>query len=120
MNDISSISRFANIKHVRTSNNTLRHNLFSPPNSLKLSVFNISELQNEKIWELADLHVAPFRGPVIGRADLSGNQIVEEGLQLEEASPPPRHMDITGWPEEKEKRLTIAKSFALKSIFVKR
>ena len=114
------IARFANLQHVRPSNNSLQHNLFLPPKSLKLSVFNISELQSDQIWELGDMYVAPSRGTVIGRADLTGNQIAEKGLKIEEASPPPRHMDIIGWPEEKEKRLTIAKSLTLQSIFIKR
>ena len=120
MDEIISISRYANKQHVRPSKGTLKHNLFTPPKNLRLSVFNISKLQSDKIWELGDLYVAPKRGPVIGRADLTRDQIREKGLQIEEASPPPRHMDIKGWPEEKEKRLTIAKSFALLSIFVKR
>jgi hypothetical protein len=104
------ISRFLRKKKdLRPDGRSIKYSAFSPPSSLKLSVFRIEGLSEPEVWNLAVEKVEPSRGPVIGRGDLSHSQIIQNKLALspdgEETS---RHADITGWPEDHGQRNAVA------------
>jgi hypothetical protein len=108
------VSRFLLEGDIR-SDNTIRHSAFTPPPSLKLSVFRVDSLSDHEIWNLAIEKVEPQRGKVIGRGDLPVVAVLGENLQVIPDSPPSRHADICGWPGDRAKRVTIAQTLAAKA-----
>lgn len=98
--------------HIRSSDNTVRHNAFMPPRGGTLSVFWITGLRDGEVWDLGNTYVAPPRGkPLLGRADL--NSLVAHGENLRVnvvPDPHPRHAEITGWvPDASRARLQAVK-----------
>ncbi|MFQ5616880.1 MAG: hypothetical protein ACE5GO_10545 [Anaerolineales bacterium] len=64
-------------------------------------------------WELGD----EFVGAVIARGDLFARNYLEEDLEIEPTlEPHPLHANVNGWPEEKQKRIFIAKNLADKAV----
>lgn len=93
--------------------NTIRHQAFMPPQSLKHSIFRTYDLFEEGIWALAVERVEPARGKVIGRGDLRISEIHENTLRVEpDEDPESRHADIVGWSNDRTHRATIAKVLA--------
>lgn len=98
--DGETLARFIVEKaHIRSSNNTVRHNAFMPPSNSRLSIYWISGLSDPEIWTIGTTHVAPARGkPLLARADLNSLPVYEENLRVEIVPVPhPRHADIIGW-----------------------
>lgn len=84
--------------HIRNSDNSIRHNAFKPPKSARLSVYWISGLREENIWDIGDTYVAPTRGPIIARGDLNSLVVYSAALSVEvTGTPHPKHADIVGW-----------------------
>lgn len=84
--------------HIRNSNNTVKHNVFMPPKTGRLSVYWISRLSERTVWQIGNSQVAPQRGPIIARADLNSLVVYEVQLSVEvTGTPHPRHADIVGW-----------------------
>lgn len=84
-----------------------------PPPNLRLSVFLVSNLSDQQIWELAVENVEPARGTVIGRGNLSVSQVVARRLKVSsDVDPTSRHANIIDWPEDRDERATIAKDLA--------
>lgn len=108
------VSRFLLEGQIRKSDTTVRHEAFLPSESnLKISVFRLSSLSDQQIWAVAAEKVEPTRGPVIGRGNLSVDQIVENKLKVRpDAIPNSNHADIVEWPDERSLRATIAKALA--------
>lgn len=79
---------------------------------LRTSVFVITGLAEDAIWELGRRHVEPTRGPVLARADLAERAITQVGLRLERDDNPPRHASIAGWPSDKHAWRSIAQELA--------
>lgn len=74
---------------------------FMPPPNRRLSVFDTTESEETRIWELGEAHVAAPRGRRLhARADVERAAIDDESLRLEAAPPPPEHFDVVGWPAE--------------------
>jgi hypothetical protein len=112
---LETISRYLLEGEIRRDN-TIRHSAFTPPTNLRHSVFRIDSLSDEEIWNLAIEYVEPHRGKVIGRGDLLVSQVLGENLRVVPADPPPRHADICGWPpDDRERRVTVAKVLAAKA-----
>ena len=73
------------------------------------SVFCISDLSDNEIWNIGDCEVAQKRGlPLLGRADISAFHILKQNLKLIQDNIPPRHANIVGWPPEKSEQKLIA------------
>jgi hypothetical protein len=109
-------SRFLIDGQVRTENKEVKYPAFIPPKSLKLSIFRTSTLSEQEIWTLAVEKVEPSRGPVIGRAELTVSAIGEEKLQVvPDKDPNSKHVDVVGWPVDRDARVTIAKVLAAKA-----
>ncbi|MFQ5754323.1 MAG: hypothetical protein ACE5HI_20245 [bacterium] len=97
-----------------------RFNAFMPKDG-KTSVFRISNISDDEIWDIGDLKVAPKRGkPILGRADISALYVIAKGLEVHPNEPPERHADIAGWPDEKSKQKEIALDLAAEARFYKK
>jgi hypothetical protein len=87
----------------------------------KTSVFRISGISNDEIWDIGDREVSIKRGkPILGRADIRANSVVTKDLQVVPSEPPVRHANITGWPDERSKQKLIAVELAAESLFHRR
>jgi len=97
------------------------HSLFLPPNSLRLSVFRISDRSKAEVWHVGDTVVGRDRFTPLARADLLASDIRNANLGIEaEPTPHPRHADIVGWPAEKAERIDAAKTLATRAKLVLR
>jgi hypothetical protein len=77
------------------------------------SVFRISNLSDNEIWEIGTSEVAQKRGlPLLGRADISAFHVFDKNLKVIPDNKPPRHANIVGWPEEKSEQKLIAMELA--------
>lgn len=90
---------------------------FLPNSTGKTSVFRISKLPNNGIWNTGNA-VAQKRGiPVLGRADIQAAIVFDQELQIDPNDNPPGHADIIGWPTDKSKQklkaLELAKNSTL-------
>lgn len=84
--------------HIRSSDNSVRHNLFVPPRTGQLSVYWISGLQESAVWDIGNTHIAPARGPIIARADINSLAVYDAKLSVHVTGiPHPRHAHIVGW-----------------------
>lgn len=82
---------------------------FTPPKSGKLSAFWIDELTPEGIWPLGDLAGNPRGKPALAFAELERMDVAGLGLVLEDdPKPHPRHVNICGWPTEKDEIKSLA------------
>ena len=99
---------------IRASDNTAKPAAFLPnPQNRETSVFRTSGISEQDTWETGDREVADRRGkPILGRADILVRDILSKHLQINPSEPPPRHANITGWPDEKSKQLQIAVELA--------
>jgi hypothetical protein len=100
-------------KDIRPDGQSIKYSAFSPPSTLKLSVFRIEGFSDAEVWDLAVQKVEPHRGQIDGRGDLIVSQVLQNKLNLapdeDETS---RHADIVGWPEDHGLRNTIAMRLA--------
>ncbi len=73
------------------------------------SVFYISNLSDNEIWNIGDCEVAQKRGlPLLGRADILAFHVLNKKLKLIPDNCPPRHANIVNWPTEKSEQKLIA------------
>lgn len=85
---------------------------FLPNSTGKTSVFRISQLSNNGIWNIGNA-VAQKRGiPVLGRADIRAAIVFGQELQIDPNDTPPGHADIIGWPTDKSKQKLKAMELA--------
>jgi hypothetical protein len=90
-----------------------KYSAFSPPSTLKLSVFRIESLSDAEVWDLAVQKVEPYRGKIDGRGDLIVSQVLQNKLNvIPDEDETSRHADIVGWPEDHGLRNTIAMRLA--------
>lgn len=83
-------------------------------NRWETSIFQINDLTEEKIWELAEENITKKSGrSVYARADLFTLSITVDGeLSVEADNNPPKHANIIGWPEKKHERQHLANKLA--------
>jgi hypothetical protein len=94
---------------------------FTPDQKGDTSVFRISGITNNEIWDIGDREVAPKQNrPILGRADIETSIVVSKDLKVIPSEPPERHADITDWPEEKSEQKQIALELAAESEFYKK
>ncbi len=113
----SSVSRFILSKrHFSKEKNIVKHGAFLPiANSasgrLETSVFQTSGLRTGDIWKIGVNEVANKSGKnLYGRADVKTWNVEPLGLSVIPDDQPPRHANITGWPETRSEQ----KLFAIK------
>lgn len=98
--------------HYRSSDNTVKHSAFIPPEDKRLSVFRISGLHENEVWSIGS-NLRPQ--PLLGRADIKALFVSETGLLIDVDDIPPRHANIIGWPEESSAIKLIAIELAEKA-----
>ncbi|HKN75514.1 MAG TPA: hypothetical protein VJW94_10090 [Candidatus Acidoferrum sp.] len=84
---------------------------FLPPPDLQTSAFGVDGLDEEGIWWIADNVVAKQsqKEPPGARADIPSAAVLEAQLTVvPDPADHPRHVNICGWPAEKEKQLATA------------
>ena len=94
---------------------------FSPsPKNQSKSVYWTSRLIGYFVWSIGQRHVAPFRGPLKGRADLETSSIyATPGLAIKLTSKPhPRHADIVGWDKDRRAMRLQAEKLADEATFL--
>ena len=106
---------------IRSSINKVKYVAFTPDQKGDTSVFRISGITNNEIWDIGDREVAPKRNrPILGRADVIASFVISKGLKVIPSEPPKRHADITDWPEEKSEQKQITLELAAESEFHKK
>lgn len=97
----------------------VKYSAFMPNSQGKTSIYRVSGLEDETIWEIGENFV---RKPIIkkqpscklhGRADFKGNAVFECALEVvADTSPHPRHADLVGWADNKPSRQMAATQLA--------
>ncbi|MEI9475244.1 MAG: hypothetical protein WCO26_01520 [Deltaproteobacteria bacterium] len=113
------LSRFILEKKQIRADNTLRHTVFMPNRNGETSVFRISGISENQIWEIA-VQVSRIRNKeLFGRADIPVLDVLSKKLQLIINEPPKRHANIIGWPDDPSTKLSIAQELAAEATFRK-
>jgi hypothetical protein len=77
------------------------------------SVFQTTGLRDVEILTIARTHVEPERKKeVLGWANLQAQAVHKTGLQTRYDNNPPRHVELVGWPIEKDRQHSIAQLLA--------
>lgn len=99
--------------HFSAQHLRVKYVVFMPAHNGETSVFRISSLSDNEIWEIGDSEVSQKRGsPLLGRADISAFHVFDKKLKVTPDNNPPLHANIVGWPEEKSKQKLIAMELA--------
>lgn len=115
------LSRFVVYNRWIRADNTVRHIAFTPNKNGETSVFRISGIFDNEVWNIGEREVGIKQNkPILGRADITASIILSNHLEIIPSEPPERHADITGWPEEKDKQKDIALELAEKARFHKK
>lgn len=110
VNPLETLSRFVVFNRWIRADNTVRHTVFLPnPKNGETSVFRISGITDNEIWDIGEREVVPIRNkPILGRADIETSIVISKDLKVIPSEPPERHADITDWPEEsKQKQIAL-------------
>ncbi len=93
-------------------NQRVKPNAFLPqPPELKISSVWIDDLGEPQIWRIGDVLGAqrPVASEPIARADFGSGILPETKLTIEpDPKPHPRHVNLCGWPREKDAQKDIA------------
>jgi len=105
--------------HFSKANRRVKPNAFLPqPPELKISSAWIDDLGETPIWGIGDLLGAQRQVPSkpIARADFDSSVVPEADLTIEpDPKPHPRHVNLCGWPHEKDAQKNIALLFCKRS-----
>lgn len=104
--------------HIR-QDGTVRHNALMPwKHDNCTSVFRITGLSESEKWDLGEREIATRQGkPLIGSAEIKAIHVYKNNLEIDPDDNPPRHANITGWPEDKSKIRSIAQELAAQADF---
>ncbi|MCC6213131.1 MAG: hypothetical protein IT513_18990 [Burkholderiales bacterium] len=107
---------FSDKLFAKTTSRVKRH-AFAPPDSGRLSVFRISELDDAAIWQFGR-DAGSERGEAPrARADILAGVVRAQKLDVISAPEPHYlHANIVGWPPEKEKIRAITLELAAKAV----
>jgi len=109
-----------NSSYIRSSDQTVRPDVFMPPNNLELSVTRHINFTEDDIWNTGK-KVAKYRNlPLYGRADIKTEHVRKQNLEVKpqpikndpNLGDNPNHANIIGWPLEKNDRKMIALEIA--------
>lgn len=86
---------------------------FMPARDGTTSVYHTTGLLPNEIVDIARTHVTPYRGkPAYGWAEIQVQSVREIGLKTDFNNEPPRHVNITNWPVEKDRQMSLAQQLA--------
>src|SRR5437016_655371 len=111
----ATLSRFIfDKRHFSISKKLPKPTAFLPPEDLQMSASWIDGLQDHEIWSMGD-EARPK--PSRARADFKVAAANDLELTVEpDPKPHPRHVNVCGWPPEKDKRMSIAQDLCAASM----
>lgn len=83
--------------------------------SQELSVFRTKGLPEAAIWELAETYI---KSNPKARTEVSPQDVVDSGLDVDPDNVPPRHANIIGWPLGKDAQMSHAVELAKRGTLV--
>jgi hypothetical protein len=94
---------------IRTSNSTVKHNLFVPPSNLRLSVYVTDGYSDQQVWSIGRL-VEQDRGKTLrAKAIVRGDLIRQHALRIDlDNVPRDRHANVVDWPDSEPQQLHLA------------
>ena len=98
-------------RHYSIQKRRAKPSAFLPPPDLQTSAFGTDGLDEQGIWWIADNVVAKEsqREAPAARADISSSAVLDAQLTVvPDHASHSRHVNICGWPTEKEKQLAVA------------
>lgn len=95
-------------------------NAFLPnPSTLKTSAIWRDALPDQDIWDIGDLLGRPRSKPPLARADFDIVTVSEAKLTIEsDPIPHARHINLCGWPTEKDEQKNVALLLCARSILI--
>ncbi len=105
VDDDESLARTVHFKgQIRTSDNTLRPELFLPFRHVELSVVRHRDLSGDELLEICQTVAEMRQLPLYGRGDIQAADARGQNLDVhpyEEEGTPRNHANIINWPNEK-------------------
>jgi hypothetical protein len=97
-------------RHFSRMKAMVKPSAFVPYPENRVSAFWIDELSEPHIWKIGDEVAGQSRGkPAAARADFKAGAVLGLGLTIEaDPEPHPRHVDVCGWPAEKDEQKEVA------------
>lgn len=92
----------------------MKYAAYLPASNRETSVYRISGLSEEVIWEIGQENVAnPSGRTLYARGDTQAAVILKTGLALvPETTPHPLHANIAEWPSDKDEQKMLAMEIA--------
>lgn len=82
-----------------------------------MSAFWIEGLVAEEIWPLGDFAGQPRGKAALAFAEFTRKDVAEVGLFTEDdPEPHPRHLNVCGWPSEKDAAKSLALELCVRAI----
>jgi hypothetical protein len=96
---------------------------FLPPDDLRMSASGIDGLADGQIWQIGDEAGKSRSKPACARADFKVDAVRDvavDGVRLTIEPDPqphdPMHVNVCGWPPDKDLRMSIAQDLCVKSV----
>lgn len=108
-----------NKTHFAASTGRVKYPAFLPPDG-ETSVYRITSLTEEEIWDIGQRYVAEVSGRTLrARGDLFVSDVFSVGLNVElETATHHLHANVIGWPPQKAQRMLGAKKLEGKAQLV--
>lgn len=90
---------------------------FLPYKRVELSVTLHTDLSDKRLWGCGRCVAIKRNLTLYGRADISAETAVSNGLALVYAEPPRNHVNIVGWPAEKAAQMSYAVRLAATAVY---
>lgn len=107
-------------RYFSISNRTVKYGAYLPAPNGETSVYRISNIAEEEIWDIGRKYVAgPSKRTLHARGDTTAIAITKTGLDIApEATPHPLHANIVNWPTEKDEQKMLAVEIANEATLV--
>lgn len=105
-------------RYFSTTNRTVKYGAYLPAPDGETSVYRITGLSEEGVWEIGQEYVAkPSNRTLYARGDTPAIVILKTGLALvPETTPHPLHANITNWPADKDEQKMLALEIANEAV----
>jgi hypothetical protein len=96
--------------HFAPSTGRVKYSAFLPKKR-KTSVYRISKLEEQEIWDIGIEYVSKERNmPLLARGDILAAVVLDNSLGIvPDTAKHPKHANIIDWPDNKEEQMLIAK-----------
>lgn len=110
------LTRFA-VENGKIKNGVAKPKLFEPNKKGELSVSRTGGLSQSEIQDIGLQVVQENQNAsrLYGWAKIERDDVENAGLRVIDDNNPPRHSNVTGWPEEREKVLEVMQDLAGKA-----